>query len=104
MNKENLDFGKFLKSTREDLNLTQIDVMKKTGINNKTLSGYENNVAEPDLRTLSTLAKLYGFSVDIMLGLGETLCENEKILLAYYRALSENEKKKLIDEILSKSQ
>lgn len=103
MKKETCDFGKFLKAMREDLDLTQTEVMKKTGINNKTLSGYENNVAEPDLRTLSVLAELYGFSVDTMLGLNndEEKSASERVLLKCFRALSESDKKKLIDDITS---
>ena len=59
----------FLKATREDLDLSQIKVMELTGINNKTLSGYENNVAQPDIQTLVCLARLYGFSIDELFGL-----------------------------------
>lgn len=101
MKKENLDFGKFLRAMREDLDLTQTEVMRKTGINNKTLSGYENNVSEPDLRTLTVLAELYGFSVDVMLGLSDDTQTSmeEKMLLKYFRALSESDKKKLINDI-----
>lgn len=64
-----VDIGAFLKATREDLDLSQIKVMELTGINNKTLSGYENNVAQPDVQTLAVLAKLYGFSIDELFGL-----------------------------------
>ncbi|MBS7228945.1 MAG: helix-turn-helix transcriptional regulator [Eubacteriales bacterium] len=56
--------GYILKSAREDNDLTQIQVMRLTGINNKTLSGYENGLAEPDIDTLVTLFKLYGLSFD----------------------------------------
>lgn len=38
--------GYILKSAREDNDLTQIQVMRLTGINNKTLSGYENGVSQ----------------------------------------------------------
>lgn len=48
-----------LKKSRESKGYTQVYVNKQTGINNKTLSGYENGVSEPDLETLQTLANLY---------------------------------------------
>lgn len=59
--------GLILKNTREDLDLTQIDVMRLTGINNKTLSGYENGISEPDLETFAKLLNLYGLSADDLL-------------------------------------
>ena len=49
--------------------MSQIKVMELTGINNKTLSGYENGVSQPDIQTFVVLAKLYGFSIDKLFGL-----------------------------------
>ena len=84
--------GRILKNTREDLDLTQLKVMEMTGINHKTLSGYENGVAEPDLQSLATLCRLYRLSLDVVLGLrptpdGLTVTKQEKVLLARYRRL-----------------
>ena len=64
-----INIGQILKSAREEKELTQAEVMRLTGINRKSLSGYENNVAEPDLRTFAELAKLYNFSADHVLGI-----------------------------------
>lgn len=58
------DLGKWLRDTREDLDLTQKKVMELTGIHHKTLSGYERNFSEPDLQTLATLCRLYHVSLD----------------------------------------
>ena len=63
------EFGQALRLARERRELTQTQVMALTGINNKTLSGYENGVAEPDLQTLATLLRLYQGSADQLLGL-----------------------------------
>ena len=60
--------AKRLKRSREKKKFTQIDVYSKTGINNKTLSGYENNVSSPDLETLKILADLYEVTADYLLG------------------------------------
>lgn len=57
-----------LQKARNDKGLNQTEVYKLTGINNKTLSGYENKVSEPDLETLTILATLYGVSTDYLLG------------------------------------
>ena len=53
------ELGYALRLARERRGLTQTQVMNLTGINNKTLSGYENHIAEPDLQTLTTLLRLY---------------------------------------------
>ena len=50
------ELGYALRLARERRGLTQTQVMNLTGINNKTLSGYENNIAEPDLQTLRSRA------------------------------------------------
>jgi len=57
-----------LKLARESVKLTQVDVYNRTGINNKTLSGYENDVSDPDLETLKSLAILYKCTTDYLIG------------------------------------
>jgi len=61
--------GQRLRESRLKKGLTQIQVMETTKIHNKTLSGYENDVSEPDFGTLKILADLYGVSTDYLLGL-----------------------------------
>lgn len=61
------DVGKRLREERDRKHFTQVEVYTRTGINNKTLSGYENGVSYPDLETLKTLAELYGVSTDYLL-------------------------------------
>lgn len=57
-----------LKAARASKGLSQIEVRNLTSINNKTLSGYENSVSEPDYATLVSLANLYNVSLDYLLG------------------------------------
>ena len=59
-----MKLGDRLRQTREHSKLSQIQVKERTGINNKTLSNYENNVSSPDPYTLKTLADLYKVSTD----------------------------------------
>lgn len=54
--------GDRLKIARERKGYTQVYVRERTNINNKTLSGYEKGVSEPDAKTLSVLADLYEVS------------------------------------------
>lgn len=60
--------GDSLRNAREVKNFTQKEVSKKTGINNKTISNYENDVSLPDPITLKTFADIYETSVDYLLG------------------------------------
>ena len=76
--------GEILRTAREDNFYTQKKVMELTGINRKTLSGYENSVAEPDLDTFARLLRLYQLSVDEVLGIKTSIpfrAANEKCLL-----------------------
>ena len=66
-----------LKLCRENKKLTQIDVYNRTGINNKTLSGYENDVSDPDLETLKILAGLYEVTTDYLLGIDDNTCRSD---------------------------
>lgn len=60
--------GDSLRNAREAKNYTQKEVAKKAGINNKTISNYENDVSSPDPNTLKTFADIYETSVDYLLG------------------------------------
>lgn len=59
-----MKLGDRLRQIREHSKLSQIQVKEQTGINNKTLSNYENNVSSPDPYTLKILADLYEVSTD----------------------------------------
>jgi transcriptional regulator with XRE-family HTH domain len=59
-----LKLGDRLRQIREQSKLSQIQVKERTGINNKTLSNYENNISSPDPYTLKVLADLYEVSTD----------------------------------------
>ncbi|AVK98889.1 helix-turn-helix transcriptional regulator [Lysinibacillus sphaericus] len=64
--------GDRLRIARQKSGLKQTQVKERTNINNKTLSGYENNVSEPDMNTLATLTELYEVSYKWLLtGEGE---------------------------------
>ena len=51
--------GERLRIARDRKGFSQVQVKERTSINNKTLSGYEKDVSEPDTKTLSVLADLY---------------------------------------------
>lgn len=86
------DIGAVLKNARENKEFTQKQVMELTGINKKSLSGYENNVAEPDLQTFATLIDLYDLSADEVLEISTSapsllLSKKESSLLSTFNKL-----------------
>lgn len=81
-----------LKNARELKGYTQKQVMAITGINSKSLSGYENDVAEPDLFTFAQLVQLYDLSADEVLGIKTSSIDistqkKEQRLLSLFRSL-----------------
>ncbi|WP_413373254.1 helix-turn-helix domain-containing protein [Paenibacillus taichungensis] len=61
-------YAERLKKIRKDLKLSQLQVRDHTGINNKTLSGYEAGRNKPDYDTLKVLCDYYGVTMDWVLG------------------------------------
>ena len=91
------EIGQALRTARERRELTQTQVMALTGINNKTLSGYENGVAEPDLQTLSILLRLYQVSADQLLRLDSPIQPADEIrLLELDRGLGPERQEELL--------
>ena len=58
-----------IRDLREDNNFTQQQVADKLFINRRTYAAYENGVNSMTPETLIKLAKIYGVSVDYLLGL-----------------------------------
>jgi transcriptional regulator with XRE-family HTH domain len=56
------------KELRQDKGLLQKDIAKICGIARTTYSAYEQGTAEADYKTLQTLAKFYGITIDVLLG------------------------------------
>lgn len=105
------NIGLILKNARENKGFTQKQVMSLTGINSKSLSGYENNVAEPDLFTFAKLLQLYDLSADEVLeiknGYEDTnTMQKELKLISLFRSLDflHQEDVLLILDVLSKNQ
>ncbi len=63
-----MDIGKRFQLYRRRRQLTQKDVAKELGIKPYQLANYESNRSEPSIKILIGMAKLYGVSVDQLLG------------------------------------
>lgn len=101
--------GERLRYAREKKNLKQKQIMDMTRgrINNKTLSGYEHGVSEPDLETLKILSEIYEVSIDWLSG-NDAMIAKESIIIndqarndvieAYNRL--PRDKQKLVDDMI----
>ena len=103
-------FGERLKAARERKGLTQAQVMKATGITDKSISRYETGASAPDPDTILELIRLYDVSSDYIMGLsskmghtsdsserGEGKSTGKDRLLSIYRKLTDNNQKKVVD-------
>ena len=68
-----LSFGERLRLARERKDMTQLDAYRAIGLNNKSLSRYENGVTAPDPDTVRDLIRLYDVSSDFILGLSDDM-------------------------------
>lgn len=62
-----MDIGNKIKQLREENNLTQKDVAKILEVEPGTISKYESNLIEPNIKSLIKLSDTFGVSVDEML-------------------------------------
>ena len=66
-----MTFGEKLNYLRKHAGLTQDDVAQHLGISPQAVSKWENDLSCPDIMLLPEIAKLYGKTVDALLGDGD---------------------------------
>ena len=71
--------GNRLKTLREEHTLLQKELAKKLGLTQQTISLYESNKREPDIKTLKKIANFFEVSVDYLIE-NESLLEDNKEL------------------------
>ena len=59
---------KNLKTLREDRQLSQQKLGEQIGVTQQAIYKYENDLAEPDIRTLILLSRFFETSVDYLIG------------------------------------
>lgn len=64
-------FNENLKKARQDAHMTQQYVADKIGVAKNTYSNWENGTREPNIIKIKALAKLFGVSVDYLVGMEE---------------------------------
>ena len=63
-----INFPQNLKLLRKSKNISQSDLAAMIGVNQRTVSAWETGVAEPDLKTLALLCKIFNEDYNDLLG------------------------------------
>ena len=63
-----INIGESLKEHRENAELTQTELAKRTGIKQQNISRWENNTHIPNVMDCITLANFYQISIDFLVG------------------------------------
>lgn len=63
-----MTLGGYLRRARDYAGITQREVERRTGINYKSLSNWENDVSRPSPDDLKALASIYKVSIDYLVG------------------------------------
>ena len=74
-----MELGKNLKYARTKADLTQREVERRTGINYKTLSNWENSVSNPAPDDLKVLADLYKVTTDFLLDRSKNYIQSQAL-------------------------
>lgn len=64
-----MTFGERLKLCREQCGISQRQLAIKSGVNYRSIQGYESNSHDPSLFNISCIATVLGVSIDYLAGL-----------------------------------
>ena len=64
-----MTLGENLQNLRKEAGLSQEQVAQQLFVSRQTVSKWENNLAEPGVENLKTLARLFGVTLDQLIGL-----------------------------------
>ena len=64
-------FNENLKIVRQDSKMTQAEVAKAIGVAKNTYCNWELGIREPNILKIKALAKLFGVTVDYLVGMEE---------------------------------
>lgn len=63
-----MNLGKTITEKRKTMGMTQEELATKLGVSPQAVSKWENNISCPDIALLPEIARLFGISVDTLLG------------------------------------
>jgi len=66
-----MKFGEDIKKCRKDAGFSQKEIAKKLGLNQSSISDWENDISRPDLETIFELCKIFNVTIYELLGVDE---------------------------------
>ena len=57
-----------IRTLRKRMGLTQVELAERLNVSQSTITSWENGTRRPDLDLLPVLAKIFGVSVDVLIG------------------------------------
>lgn len=66
-----MTLGQSIKTRRVELGLTQSDLALKLNVSFQTVSKWEKDINEPDVKTLKELSSIFGCTIDELVGEGD---------------------------------
>lgn len=77
---QELTLGKKLSTYRKNHDMTQQELAEHLNLSAQAISKWENDTSQPDIENLMKLAKLYGVSLDELLGMGSDKTEKPQTI------------------------
>lgn len=95
-----MDIGENIRLRRVQLKMTQVELSKKTGIKQPTISAIEKGINKPTIETAVLISDALGSTVSDLIGQTNTENENPKLshLLLIFDQLNDNGKNFLIQQ------
>ena len=66
-----MELGNQIKTYRTNMNLSQEDLADRIYVTRQTISNWENNINEPKISYVISIAKFFNVSTDYLLGMDE---------------------------------
>ena len=95
-----MDIGENIRLRRVQLKMTQVELSKKTGIKQPTISAIEKGINKPTIETAVLISDALGCTVSDLIGQTTSENENPKLshLLLIFDQLNDNGKNFLIQQ------
>ena len=91
--------GKRLATLRQEKGMTQNELAKVLGLSLNSISLYERDLSQPNDETKIQIARLFGVSMDYLMGMSERRKEDDvgKPVLLYCKGLTTQEQRELME-------
>ena len=79
--------SKRIRQLRKEAGMTQAELSSKLGVIKQTISSWETGISNPNNEALTTMAKLFGVSVDYLLGAENSVNESslQRQILIFFK-------------------